>query len=182
MRKQIEGMSGVLGSVGTRTAVVATVVLLGGMLVPQVAVSAGEQEKGHPKDARPAFYLTQERVEGNQALTACAAGYHMASMWEILAPSNLRYDTTLGVMEEDAGFGPPVSRFGWVRTGHTASTVEVEGVGNCNAWTSNAADDRGTAVLLRAIWRPETAVSVISPWSAAAGGCRSQLPVWCVQE
>ena len=182
MRKQIERMSGVLRSVGTRTAVVASVVLLGGTLVPQVAVSAEGQEKKQSKDSRPSFYLTQERFAGDRALTACAAGYHMASMWEILAPSNLRYDTTLGVIEEDAGFGPPVSRFGWVRTGNNASTHEVEGVGNCSAWTSNAYDDRGTAVLLRGVWRPETSVSVISPWSAAAGGCSSQLPVWCVQE
>jgi hypothetical protein len=182
MRKQIERMSGVLRSVKGRTAVAATVLLLGSTLVPQAAVSAGEQEKKHSKETRPAFYLTQERVEGDQALAACAAGYHMASMWEILDPSNLRYDTALGVMDEDAGFGPPVSRFGWVRTGNNASTLEVEGVGNCNAWTSNAADHRGTAVLLRGIWRPETSVSAISPWSAAAGGCSAQLPVWCVQE
>jgi hypothetical protein len=46
----------------------------------------------------------------------------MASMWEISDPSNLRYDTQLGVTTADSGFGPPagtsfVAFFGWVRTG-----------------------------------------------------------------
>ena len=53
------------------------------------------------------FYLTQTGFTGSQALTACANGYHMASLWEILDPSNLRYNTTLGFTTQDSGFGPP---------------------------------------------------------------------------
>ena len=32
------------------------------------------------------FYLTMTGHDGNDVLTACAAGYHMASMWEIVDP------------------------------------------------------------------------------------------------
>ncbi len=54
------------------------------------------------------FYLTKTYHNGAQALSACATGYHMASMWEIHQPSNLRYDTDLGFIVADSGFGPPV--------------------------------------------------------------------------
>ena len=43
------------------------------------------------------FYLTQALHNGAQALSACAQGYHMASLWEIHDTSNLRYDTDLGL-------------------------------------------------------------------------------------
>jgi hypothetical protein len=105
----------------------------------------------------------------------------MASMWEILDPSNLRYDTTLGLTQEDSGSGPPEIQFGWVRTGRYASTLPFEGAGNCGAWTSNNSEDHGTAVMLRGIWQgPGT--SPIEPWSAAAGSCNTQVMVWCVQD
>lgn len=42
------------------------------------------------------FYLTTTTHTGDQALAACAAGFHMASLWEILDPSNLRYEPTPG--------------------------------------------------------------------------------------
>ena len=38
------------------------------------------------------FYLTQTTHNGAQALSACAPGYHMASLWEINEPRT--YDTT----------------------------------------------------------------------------------------
>ena len=43
-----------------------------------------------------AFYLTRTTHVGNQVLTACAAGYHMASLWEILDPSNLKSQHGIG--------------------------------------------------------------------------------------
>jgi hypothetical protein len=53
------------------------------------------------------FYLAQGGFTGSQALTACAVGYHMASLWEIFEVSTPRYDTTLGATTDDSGFGPP---------------------------------------------------------------------------
>ena len=43
------------------------------------------------------FYLTKNQLQGNQAINACASGYHMASYWEIHDLSTLQYDTSLGV-------------------------------------------------------------------------------------
>ena len=134
------------------------------------------------KDPRRAFYLTPERHDGSQALNACADGYHMASIWEMLDPSNLRYDSALGVTAPDSGSGPPVIQFGWVRTGRNASRVSIAGVANCSAWTSNATDDPGTAVMLPGIWQGETANSPIEPWSATAASCASPVQVWCVED
>ena len=55
------------------------------------------------------FYLTSALAIGDEALTACAAGYHMASLWEITDLSNLRYNTSLGQASGDSGQGPPTS-------------------------------------------------------------------------
>ena len=53
------------------------------------------------KDSRRAFYLSQNGVPADQALAACVPGFHMASLYEILDPSSLRYDTSLGLSFED---------------------------------------------------------------------------------
>jgi hypothetical protein len=83
------------------------------------------------------FYLTQTAVPGDQALTACAVGYHMASLWEIHEPSNLRYNTRLGVTQDDSGFGPPTGMEGWMRTGSVNNVQNQPGLANCNSWTSH---------------------------------------------
>ena len=62
------------------------------LLVGLGATSAYPESDG--KGARK-YYLTLPQFEGDQVLTACARGYHMASLFEILDTSNLRYDTTL---------------------------------------------------------------------------------------
>ncbi len=53
------------------------------------------------------FYLTRNRFQGDEALTACAPGYHMASLWEIHDVTYLRYNTALGSTQADSGLGPP---------------------------------------------------------------------------
>jgi hypothetical protein len=74
----------------------ALVILLGS------AFQSSNSNKGLRK-----FYLTRTTHTGAEALSACAGGYYMASMWEIHDPSNLRYDTELGFTRGDSGFGPP---------------------------------------------------------------------------
>ena len=80
------------------------------------------------------FYLTtgSPGVAGNQVLTACASGYHTASLWEILDPSNLEYDTKRGVTKDDAGSGPPAGSDGdgWIRTGNFSNTGPTPGQAN----------------------------------------------------
>src|SRR5262245_60366073 len=70
-------------------------------------------------EAKNKFYLTKDGFQGNAVLTACDAGFHMASLWEIHDPSNLQYDTR-GFTLADAGSGPPAV-LGWIRTGIFAS-------------------------------------------------------------
>jgi len=37
-------------------------------------------------------------------------------------------------------------------------------------------------VMLPGVWQDNSFASAIEPWSATAGSCNSQLPVWCVQD
>ena len=99
-------------------------------------VSSG-QDKQLKRDPRRSFYLTQTSHTGSQALTACAEDYHMASLWEILDPSNLRYNTELGHKKADSGSGPPVA-YGFARTGREALGGGPIGAINCHAWTSDS--------------------------------------------
>ena len=130
------------------------------------------------------YYLTKGVFVGSQALTACAVGYHMASMFEINDPSNLEYNTALGITTDDSGSGPPGSALakGWVRTGAGASGSGVAGIANCKAYTSSTPPDFGTAAGLKENW---TAGAItISPWEAFAQPCDPPAfeHVWCVQD
>jgi hypothetical protein len=134
-----------------------------------------------PADKGPRkFYLTKTGHTGSQALSACASGYHMASLWEILDPSNLKYDTELGLTRADSGFGPTFSD-GWIRTGFTASGTLQAGLGNCQTWTSANGSDGGTTVALPVNW-DSTNVTPVSPWNPGAFPCSLPLNVWCVQD
>ena len=123
------------------------------------------------------FYLSQDVFKGDQALTACAKGYHMASLWEIFNVSTLTYDTKLGASLEDSGGGPPVVA-GWIRTGFLSAT-STPGEANCRVWTSSASGDEGTVVNLPATW--QSASNVLSPWQASVVQCANETRVWCVQ-
>ena len=143
----------------------ALVILLGS------AFQSSNSNKGPRK-----FYLTRTTHTGAEALSACAGGYYMASMWEIHDPSNLRYDTELGFTRGDSGFGPPSqspggfsgeNAYGWIRTGWEASTVSLPGAGNCDAWTRAdiSGDVNGTVVSLNNRW-DSSGVRVIGPWNS----------------
>jgi hypothetical protein len=124
------------------------------------------------------FYLTKTKHDGDQALSACAVGYHMASLWEIHEPTNLRYNKDLGVTFADSGSGPPTDIFGWIRTGFVSSGGNAPGVANCNAWTS--ASGNGTVVSLPATWNSPGLL--VAPWVSGLVACLSAAPVWCVQD
>jgi hypothetical protein len=120
------------------------------------------------------FYVTVENLDGNETLTACAKGYHMASLWEILDTSNLSYNADLGITGDDTGSGPPSNLIGWIRTGNITA-----GPSDCNAWNSDDVGDSGTVVSLLLSNAPAT---YISPWSAEISGCELTQHVWCVQD
>jgi hypothetical protein len=125
------------------------------------------------------FYLTGTEYPANEALTACASGYHMASLWEILDVSNLVYGHPAAHVRADSGQGPPSDAYGWVRTGYIASTSDTAGTGNCSNWTSTSNADRGTSIGLSRYW--VTAPGDIGPWDATFAACDSvEQRVWCV--
>ncbi len=139
---------------------------------------------------RRRFYLTTDTYDGSQPLTACASGFHMASIWEILDVSNLVYDTSVGHNNDDSGSGPPTSLPGWARTGDFAGDAsEPNGPENCSAWTSTVGI--GTYVVLpRSDWKQiqndngvaDLMPGDISPWAGYPLSCTASIRVWCVQD
>lgn len=104
----------------------------------------------------------------------------MASLWEILEPSNLSYDTQLGFTQDDSGSSPPNAVEGWIRTGHFANSAGLAGDSNCNAYMSAEPQDFGTIVFLGRDWN--ASATIISPWIAGGHPCNSPFRVWCVQD
>ena len=127
-------------------------------------------------------YLTDANYYPDQALTACAAGYHMASLWEILDVSNIvyAYNHPAAHTKADSGNGPPSFWNGWVRTGNASSNSDVTGTGNCLAWTSRSASDYGVSVRLSRTW--VTAPGDIFTWDATTFACSFTGPVWCAKD
>ena len=125
------------------------------------------------------YYMTQSGYTGSNALTACASGYHMASLWEIVDPSNLEYNTSLGFTLADSGQGPPTFYWGWVRTGYTSSVASIAGQANCNGWTNSNHSSYGTYVNLPSSW---TAGQDVNVWQTGAYYCDTALYVWCVED
>jgi hypothetical protein len=128
------------------------------------------------------FYLTNSSYSTIQTLNACASGYHMASLWEILDVSNLIYDMDhpAAHTKADSGYGPPSGWYGWVRTGGASSNSSTTGTGNCLNWSSTASDVYGVAIRLAFEW--EAAPGDISTWDATSFACSFYGPVWCVKD
>ncbi|MEZ4767083.1 MAG: hypothetical protein R2844_01490 [Caldilineales bacterium] len=129
------------------------------------------------------YYQTSATVAGNAALTACAAGYHMANMAEIQNTSALRYAKEIpgAVQGQDSGNGPPFSITGWIRTGVSSNTSTQVGAGNCALWTSNSAGHNGTTVALQPNWllagdqpQPVGRLTGHVQHAEAGGACRTE--------
>jgi hypothetical protein len=137
------------------------------------------------------YYLTKNKAQGNQTLNACAAGYHMASFYELFNVSTLQYDTALGLQNQDSGTGPPVVVEGWIRTGAanaSGSGLGTPGMSNCNLWQTNGHDYYGSVVRLSGLWSPPSPTNLltpITPWEASGVtvmACSINYRVWCVQD
>lgn len=135
-------------------------------------------------DSRRLFYLTTTYHNGAGADEACDSGFHMASVWEIVDPSNLRYDTARGTVFADSGNGPPQYVEGWIRTGDVPWTPPDVGLANCSGWSSAVAIDDGTWVYLpdpvATDWN--SPATRISPWEAGTAQCDLTFSVWCVED
>lgn len=144
----------------------------------QVASAAGMRSTSSATGPMREYYLTTGTYNGASATTACASGYHMASIWEILDPSSLRYNTSLGHTEADSGFGPPVAR-GWVRTGYTSSNEELPGRANCSSWTTT--EGHGTSAIFPNTW--DAGWEDLLAWNTYTWLCNStNTRVWCVAD
>jgi len=119
------------------------------------------------------FYLTPTLYDGNEALSACAPGYHFASVFEIRELASLSYNTDLGRTSDDSGSGPPASEVGWVRSGKVD-----HGAGNCHTWTSENKLDLGT---IGSLSLSETFLGKL-PWEYGFLSCDSTLGVWCLSD
>lgn len=132
-------------------------------------------------DSRRWYYLTSTSHPGGDALTACDSGFHMASIYEILDVSNLRYDAVRGITEDDSGSGPPATfGSGWVRTGQWSSGGGGPGLANCLVWTSSELADQGTVASLDFSW--DLPSIRISPWTASTPFCSVSYRVWCIED
>lgn len=140
---------------------------------------------GAPQSPAPRlrrYYVTSTLVDGSQAPLACEAGYRMASLWEMVDPSNLKYDASLltSLTHPDSGQGPPAGQIGWVRTGYASgSSSGTPGQDNCDAWTSNSDSGYGTYVSLTSNWNAGGDVHI---WEAGTYPCNWSLSVWCVED
>jgi len=157
---------------------VLAVVVVAALLVrgPAPASAAGEQVSA-ATDGMRRFYLAGAVQVATDAPDGCVAGYHFASLWEILDTSNLVYDTVLGVPDTDSGSGPPTTWPGWVRTGYAANTGSTPGQANCSAW--NATTGFGTTVRLASDW---TAGGDMHVWDAGTSNCGNPANIWCVED
>jgi hypothetical protein len=145
---------------------------------PQAPLAASSGMRQYYLTTTPYNGAEADGTDGNGA-GVCASGYHFASLWEILDPSSLKYNTDLGYTKDDSGQGPPTYLRSWIRTGFGSSTAGTAGLGNCNAWTSSDSDHRGTDAYLTQIWEGAEDIHV---WNAGLSSCLNELPVWCVED
>jgi hypothetical protein len=128
------------------------------------------------------YYVTKATVNGSQALTACAAGYHFASYAEIADPALLTYNAKLGLTAADDGAGPPsytAGGVGWVRSGFSSNS-QPSGANptNCSLWTSANSTDSGEVAVFDPSLGNGNAAPVVG---FGNGSCSLNLSVWCVQ-
>ncbi|HKJ18791.1 MAG TPA: hypothetical protein VJ984_15660 [Xanthomonadales bacterium] len=123
------------------------------------------------------FYLTKTAFPADEALTACAAGFHMASLFELRDPGNLEYDTLRGFVDvTDQGSGPPLTE-GYARTAFPfADSGAGAGTANCDGWGSSFITDQGTTIQLTA-----TNAANFGPWVIDTAQCDG-LEVWCIED
>jgi hypothetical protein len=127
------------------------------------------------------FYLSTSIAHGAAATVFCAGGFHLASIWEILNPGALRYNSTWGATRGDSGSGPPAGLAGWVRTGYDASNAAGSPAGtvNCLAYTTTGGYGT-TAQLPVTTWISSD--SRVGPWEVIAAPCNVHQRVWCVED
>jgi len=119
------------------------------------------------------YYMTSAFSLGNQAQSACEAGFHMASVLDLQHASALSYDATRGIASTfgDQLPGPPTSVPGWARSGTSSFATGAAGVANCNGWQSAGSSDQGTVAALS-----------FGAVALTLGNCGAGAHVWCIED
>lgn len=154
------------------------------------AVSGGFPSAGSLCDGRVCrrpdkrrFYLTTTGAQGDEALDACDAGFHMAALTELLDLASLRYDRSRGQggSNFDLEFGPPTPLRGWVRTGsaHNSQANDV-GRSNCHGWTHDTGF--GTTAEVVDSWTTASPLPGWGPWAGFTHPCVNPTAVWCIED
>ena len=127
------------------------------------------------RDSRLGFYLTaDETIHGDEALGACTDGYHMAQLFEILDPSNLRWADELPEAWSGNYDGSiPKGQSGWVRTGWWSEDINIANA-NCELWTQTVG--YGTVASLN------IGSTVQDLWSYQPVLCAGDTSVWCIED
>jgi len=132
------------------------------------------------------FYLTPEELLGDEVVSACADGYHFASLLETRDLSSMRYNFQLGKTWEDTGSGIPSNVAGWIR-------ADGEGP-NCDNWNARV-DNLGPVGILvpHEIYifddpPPGPGPEDENPnppgdgWEYQSHPCWEAIPAWCVSD
>jgi hypothetical protein len=116
------------------------------------------------------FYVTPGLFAGNQVLTACASGYHLASIWEIRDPSNFAYDTRRGLRNASYQAGPPAFLEAWLDDGQEPNVNH-----DCTGWTDSSGSFGRTAYL---------GIHYAGPvfYELAQTDCGEEHHVWCASD
>jgi hypothetical protein len=169
------------------TLAIIAIIFLGYLVVAQESAAASNQQATAVAATRMRqYYLTKDSFLGSKpsgsngsGAGVCANGYHFASLWEILDPSNLKYDTLLGDDLLDSGKGPPSFTSGWVRTGSSSNNNRNPGHANCSNWELERG--AGTVVSLTTNWT-DSSNRDIFVWDAALQSCSENAQVWCMED
>lgn len=148
-----------------------------------VSVSGGRGVDGNHCDDRRCslrggrlYYLTSATTTANGAPASCAAGFHFASLTEMLYEGSLEYAEGFGRSINEGGIvaGPGAGDQGWVRSGFESSSGS-----NCSNWTA-AGSQTGPTLATSDI----SLVSTLNrgAWNLGAGTCSVPRRVWCIQD
>ena len=139
-------------------------------------------------DKAKLYYLTTYGFTGDEAITACESGFHMASLSEIQDPSNVQYAP--GRKPVYDYFDQVSDQFpdhtGWVRT---EADPLMGYVYNCDAWRSSSDQQSGTTMTRRFLRGENNGHSLYEESDPAAwwqstrtASCAQPKFVWCVED
>ncbi len=133
------------------------------------------------------YYLTRSPfVSASNAPTRCAAGFHMASMWELSNLAGLEFTLrprrgSVNTPINDQGEGPTSSPSGgWIRTGGLPNDSGAAGIANCDAYETSDSESLGTTANLHPTGFGQTSGN--APWRITTHTCDFFRAVWCIED